>query len=521
MNSNIPATTKNEKPKSYADRLGAYYAKEVSQTHKKTQGQFFTPLKIASYMASLAISEKTDITLLDPGCGTAVLSCSLVEHLISENPYIQHIHLAAYETDQQLIPLTQKSLNYLQQWAQEKDITLDYKLYTADFVLDNYESLYTESSIFDNQKTRYDFIICNPPYFKLSKEDKRVKATAIITDGQPNIYAAFLAIASRLLKGDGEMIFITPRSFTSGRYFNSFRDYFFKQVQFDFIHLFESRKDTFGKDKVLQETLILRAKPLRLGNTPEICLASSSGLQDIASSQKKMYPQSTLINLNSKEKIIHLPTNDKQEAIINLFKSWKGSLNQYDIQISTGPVVAFRVRDFIKETNQGKTTLLYWLHNVLKMGLIYPLYKPNKPPYIQVCEQTKAYLIPNRNYVFLRRFSAKDDKSRLIAAPYFSSPETPMWIGVENKLNYIYRPKGHLSRTEVMGIVALLNSELFDTYFRTFNGNVNVSATELRAMPMPPLETIKEIGKTLILLNDFSMENVSKVVASFFKLEQL
>jgi adenine-specific DNA-methyltransferase len=88
----------------------------------------------------------------------------------------------------------------------------------------------------------------------------------------------------------------------------------------------------------------------------------------------------------------------------------------------------------------------------------------------------------------------------LVAAPYFSLPGTPRYIGVENKLNYIYRPKGHLSRTEVMGIAALLNSNLFDTYFRTFNGNVNVSATELRAMPLPPLETIKEIGKKLILL---------------------
>ena len=37
---------------------------------------------------------------------------------------------------------------------------------------------------------------------------------------------------------------------------------------------------------------------------------------------------------------------------------------------------------------------------------------------------------------------------------------------------------------EVMGIAALLNSDLFDNYFRTFNGNVNVSATELREMPM-------------------------------------
>jgi adenine-specific DNA-methyltransferase len=50
---------------------------------------------------------------------------------------------------------------------------------------------------------------------------------------------------------------------------------------------------------------------------------------------------------------------------------------------------------------------------------------------------------------------------------------------------------------------------------------VNVSATELRAMPLPPLETIKEIGKKLILLNNFSMENVSKVIDDFFELNKL
>jgi adenine-specific DNA-methyltransferase len=160
------------------------------------------------------------------------------------------------------------------------------------------------------------------------------------------------------------------------------------------------------------------------------------------------------------------------------------------------------------------------LHNVTKMEVNYPVPKTNKGQYIQICEQTKSYLIPNRNYIFLRRFSAKDDKSRLIAAPYFSLPGTPRYIGVENKLNYIYRPKGHLNRTEVMGISALLNSNLFDTYFRTFNGNVNVSATELRAMPLPPLETIKEIGKKLILRNNFSMENVSEVIDDFFELNK-
>ncbi|MDR2140019.1 MAG: methyltransferase, partial [Tannerella sp.] len=283
-----------------------------------------------------------------------------------------------------------------------------------------------------------------------------------------------------------------------------------------------SRKDAFAKDNVLQETLILRAVK-KSDSEPEITVSTCDGLHDMEQSGQKRYLQRDLIDYQSKEKIIHLPTNSRDELIIDMFKRWSGNLNIYNIQISTGPVVAFRAQEYIRETHENSDAFLaplYWLHNVIKMEIIYPLSKARKGQYIQICEQTKAYLIPNRNYIFLRRFSAKDDKSRLVAAPYFSPPDNPYYIGVENKLNYIYRPNGHLEQVEIMGITALLNSNLFDAYFRTFNGNVNVSATELRAMPMPPLETIKEIGKELIRLNNFSQVNINKVVNEFFSLKE-
>jgi len=512
--------TNNEQPSSYADRLGAAYTQTVSQTFKKDNGQFFTPPAIALFMGSLVSTNKTQIDILDPGCGTAILTCALVENLVEKNPNIETINLVAYETDANLIFLSEKSLSYLMNWLSNKGISLQYIIYIHDFIMEHYDCLNPPSLHFSDKKQDFDFIISNPPYFKLSKDDNRTKAAQVIIDGQPNIYSVFLAIATRMLKDDGEMIFIVPRSFTSGRYFNSFRNYFFSYVQIDFIHLFESRKDTFSKDNVLQETLILKAKP-KNEKEYQIIVSTCSGLQDIEQSKQRIYLQKNLIDLKSKEKIIHLPTNTKEEAIIDLFKNWSGSINQYNIQISTGPIVAFRAVEFIKETPDKETAPLYWLHNVTKMEVNYPLQKSNKGQYIQICEQTISYLIPNRNYIFLRRFSAKDDKSRLVAAPYFSLPGTPRYLGVENKLNYIYRPKGHLSRTEVMGIAALLNSNLFDTYFRTFNGNVNVSATELRAMPLPPLETVKEIGKKLILLNNFSMKNVSKVIDDFFELNKL
>ena len=41
----------------------------------------------------------------------------------------------------------------------------------------------------------------------------------------------------------------------------------------------------------------------------------------------------------------------------------------------------------------------------------------------------------------------------------------------------------------------MLNSHLIDAWFRSTNGNTQVSATELRAMPLPPLEAIHAIGR--------------------------
>ena len=183
-------------------------------------------------------------------------------------------------------------------------------------------------------------------------------------------------------------------------------------------------------------------------------------------------------------------------------------------------MVAFRSKEYIKDVFENRTihlAPLFWLHNVKQMILERPIDKPDKGQYINVEEKSFPILIPNKNYIFLRRFSSKDDKNRLIAAPYFCNFVKSDYIGVENKLNYIYRPKGHLKRNEIIGLCALLNSSLFDTYFRIFNGNVNVSATELREISLPPIKTIQEIGDTIILSNDFTIENTSRIVNEYFE----
>jgi adenine-specific DNA-methyltransferase len=381
--------------------------------------------------------------------------------------------------------------------------------------------LTANGNLFSDSSKPFDIIISNPPYFKLPIDDARVLAAKVVVNGHPNIYAIFMAIASRLLKEKGELIFITPRSYASGSYFKMFREFFFRVIEIDNVHLFSSRRDTFGRDKVLQETVIIKGtRKEKTDPKHSVIVSSSLGLKDIKSPETKSFKLKELIDLSSNEKILYLPTSDYDENILTIFKRWSGNLNKYNIQISTGPVVAFRSRKYIEDYFEKEQEIapLFWLHNVKQMELEWPIFKPEKGQYVRIENESKSILIPNKNYILLRRFSTKDDKSRLIAAPYFCDFVNSDYIGVENKLNYIYRPKGHLDRNEVVGLCALLNSTLFNSYFRIFNGNVNVSATELREIPLPPLETIKDIGDNILISNDYLVENMNRLVIEQFEL---
>jgi adenine-specific DNA-methyltransferase len=511
-------TSPCELPVDFADRLGLVYSSSVAQNHKKKKGQFFTPSSIARFMGNMAESNNEHISILDPGCGAAILSCAIIESLTLSNSRLESIRLDLYEIDEEILPYTRSVLDFIKHWLSDKKISFQYVLNTEDFILKNSSTLENETSLFSNQEImKYDFIISNPPYFKLKKEDIRSKVSESINSGQPNIYAIFMAIASQMLCAKGQLIFITPRSYASGSYFKSFREFFFSKVSISQIHLFDSRTDAFNRDSVLQETLIIKAT--KKGHVDEdliVEITSSKGISDLFTPRIKRYPLNQILNFKSKEKILHVPINDEEEEIIDLFRSWNGSLNKYNIQISTGPVVAFRAPEYIREIYENGTVFLaplIWLHNVHKMNISWPVNKPNKGQYIQICPGSQSLLIPNKNYILLRRFSAKDDKSRLIASPYFAESHLVDFIGIENKVNYIYRPKGELEQWEVVGLASILNSKLFDNYFRIFNGNVNVSATELREMPLPPLDLIKHIGQQVVRCNpEFSQVMIDRLV---------
>ena len=137
---------KGEQPSQFAERVGIMYAEASAQKDKKTKGQFFTPNAISRFMGGMATpTHKKVISILDPGCGTANLSCALIEFLV-EKSSLSDITLTLYETDKKVIPYTVLVLDYLKTWYREKGVQLNNIVKEEDFVLKNYECLNDEIS---------------------------------------------------------------------------------------------------------------------------------------------------------------------------------------------------------------------------------------------------------------------------------------------------------------------------------------------------------------------------------------
>lgn len=506
---------RNILPSQYAEELGSKFIEKKSKKDSALLGQYFTPLTIANKIANGFIELRGDrLVILDPGAGSGVLSCVLCEKIIKWKYVPREIHLTAYEIDKTLVSILKKSFDYLANWLKKRNVSLVYCVKNTDFVLEN-------AAVLDNKLQRslfrtkhhdkFDLIIANPPYFKISKSDQRAKVSSTVIHGQPNIYALFMSIAASLLVNGGQLGFITPRSFASGLYFKMIRKHLFSQISPVSLHVFEARDKAFGKDEVLQENIILHGKKDGAidRKNHEVKISSSNGISDLercatikVSLQEIIAPENGYI--------LHIPTTTSQLETIRVVKSWKYNLKSLGLEVSTGPIVPFRTRELLVDSPAPQTAPLLWLHNVKTMFVCWPL-KLRKPQYVKYLKNSKKLLLPNMNYVLIRRFSAKEEKKRLVAAPLLSRQLESDYIGIENHLNYIYRKDGELSEVEAIGLAAILNSDLLDSYFRIFNGNTQVSATELRNFPLPSPHIIEKIGMA-IRSHSFNQNHIDKHV---------
>jgi adenine-specific DNA-methyltransferase len=389
---------------------------------------------------------------------------------------------------------------------------MEFTIQIGDFVLEH-----AQPSLFGVvSAASFDLVIMNPPYFKVRKDSESAQAMAHIVYGQPNIYAFFMAVAADLLRDGGEMVAITPRSYFNGPYFKRFRKWFFTRMTPRQIHVFESRTEAFQEDEVLQENVILLAE--KRGKPGEVVLSSSIG-RNFQKVDRHLLPYRRVIEDSSGDHFVRVATSELEQQIIETVDSLPHRFRELPFKISTGPVVTFRSREFLRRERFDNTAPLFWMHNVRPFVTQFPR-KNGKPRHILVSDESSRLLLPAKRYVLLKRFTAKEERRRLVAGIMETKDSYSPFVGLENHLNYIYGTSDELSKADALGLAALFNSVLIDRYFRAISGNTQVNAAEIRVIPVPCVETIREIGLAVERNNDRTPMTVERTVGGILGLSK-
>lgn len=452
--------------------------------NKSEYSQYLTPVSVARFMASLFDKKQNENPkILDAGAGIGTLTATLVERLAKEN--VSSVNCTAVEVDDILgsrIPDTLASF--------ESQLDVDLNRVSEDFIVWAVEGLEEQLALFNQAEKGFTHAILNPPYKKIrsnSTHRKLLRSQGIET---VNLYSAFLALAIKLLAPGGQVVAIIPRSFCNGPYYKPFRELILEETAIKHLHLFESRNKAFKDDEVLQENVIIMLERSAIQETVKVSTSTDDSFVDY---HEDHYAFEKIVQENDKEKFFHIPISH-EEGILDLFPSVAFSLKDLGISVSTGPVVGFRTKENLRMLpEEGSVPLLYPTH-IESTGVRWVKEDSKKPNAIMRNEQTEKMFYPSGFYTIIRRFSAKEERKRVISGvvipDIFNSPV----LGFDNGLNVLHRQKNGLEKEVAFGLNVYLSSTLVDKYFRLFNGHTQVNATDLRTMLFPSLEVLTALG---------------------------
>lgn len=386
------------------------YLKNTDIKKRKKLGQYFTPKSIRELLLS-KLPKKDNADILDPACGSG-------EFLLSCKKYFKNPILYGFDIDKKLINIASK-------------LVKNASIKNFDFLN------------IDINKKKYDYIIGNPPYFKLKLNEEIKKKYFDIIKGRVNIFSLFIKTGLDLLKDGGYLAYVVPPSMNNGAYFSKLREYIIKNSSLEYLHIIDGA-DNFhlANQKVM---LII----LKKTNSKK--------------SSKYIF----------KKNGITIFTEDKKF----LNKAYKNTVSLKDIgyTVKTGNIIWNEHKE--KLTNdKNNSTLLIWASNI-NNGKIIIGYTKGKPQYIKNISND---LIIKSRVVVVNRITGSSKEINIKAA-IVNEKE----FVCENHVNVIYMSKNANCNYSLEDIFKALQDKTNIKVMRLISGNTQISKTELeRLLPI-------------------------------------
>ncbi|TAJ79452.1 MAG: SAM-dependent methyltransferase [Gallionellaceae bacterium] len=438
-------------------------------------GQYMTPSSIAAFMASL-FSFNGQAKLLDAGAGVGSLTSAFLDKALQEGAIVE---AEAWEIDEILGGYLKNTLTDFEHHGQGK---IKAHIHASDFIEDA-----TLAIQFDGGQ-RYTHAILNPPYKKISANSKHRKLLRMVGIETVNLYTAFVALTVLLMKQGGEIVAIIPRSFCNGSYYRPFRDLVLRNCSIRQLHLFESRDQAFQDDDVLQENVIIH---LVKGEPQGAVIVSTSCGGRFLDCRQAIFNADAIVKPSDAEQFIHIPTATEQTSSPT---HCTHTLQDIGLEVCTGAVVDFRLKDYWRDEPGADTAPLLYPHHFNDGSLCWP--KPHKKPNaLLLSNDVRKWLMPRGHYVLVKRFTAKEERRRLVAYYLPFDALDAEYIGFENHWNVFHIGKHGMDENTARGMATFLNSTSLDEHFRVFSGHTQVNATDLRNMRYPSREQLQLLGQ--------------------------
>lgn len=484
----------------HLDSIRLEVSAKLDRKQRSALGQFMTPTSVADFMAGLFSPIRNgDVRLLDAGAGIGSLTAAFLARRMHDGFGTGHVEATAYEIDPVLRARLTETLAH---YAEALPVTPH--ILGRDFIEDAVNRLQFGDA------ERFTHAILNPPYKKINSQSHHRHLLRQVGIETVNLYSAFVALAIALMEPGGQIVAIIPRSFCNGPYYKPFREYLLERTAIRHMHLFDARNKAFRDDEVLQENIILLLE--RGGTQGEVTISTSID-DSFADYTAHTRPFEQIVFPGDPEQFIHIPTGADEAASV-LPAAFSHSLADIGVEVSTGPVVDFRVKaDLCDMPEQDCVPLLYPVH-FSGQAIEWPKTGIKKPNALRLNPETRKWLFPNGCYAVVRRFSSKEEKRRIVAAMVAPGLFDTQYLGFENHLNVFHHAKQGLAEDLARGLVVYLNSTMVDAYFRRFSGHTQVNATDLRRMRYPSKDALKKLGHWAAKHGALSQEELDQKIQS-------
>jgi len=337
-----------------------------------------------------------------------------------------------------------------------------------------------------HQKKGFDIVIANPPYV-VAKDRKLREIYAESIFGRANLYGLFIHMSiQNLLKKNGCLIYINPRTLLTDSYFKALRNYILKNTKVRIVMNIVNRRDVFGE--VLQSVIIdmfqkgQEEKPIIVKNIEK--------KEDISKSNEITVSDNEFL-YGEKEPVFIVGAKAKVYDIFKKIKPLK-SFEERGLVFTTGKIQWDLFKDVLSEHQTKNSTRLIWAENIQRY-----LFAENRIRDLLFINGKLDSILPIENdTIIVQRTTAVEQEwrifSTIVSPRVFSIP-----IQSENDTSYLRSIPNNFNLELPLG---LLNSRFMDFIFRHINSNTHVSAGELNSLPYPVAD--KKVEKKIVALVD-------------------